>query len=126
MDPGASRFMWSVLKGLTATDKKACIVLTTHFMEEVEALSSKLGIMIEGGIFSCFGTQEEIKERFGLGYEVRIKLNSSTDLISDRTDTLESHLQGSMQDKKITLRDKDNLTSYILQSTCISSPKDQI
>ena len=43
-------------------------------MEEAEALSSKLGIMVEGK-FSCFGTLQYIKETFGQGYELELNLD---------------------------------------------------
>ena len=55
MDPEARRFMWSVVAGLSQTRKKCSVVLTTHSMEEAEALSTKVGIMVKGGVFKCFG-----------------------------------------------------------------------
>ena len=56
MDPEARRFMWSVVAGLSAKRKKCAVILTTHSMEEAEALSSKMGIMVKGGVFKCFGS----------------------------------------------------------------------
>ena len=50
------------------------MIITTHAMEEAEALSSKLGIMVEGK-FSCFGTLQYIKETFGQGYELELNLD---------------------------------------------------
>ena len=35
------------------------IVLTTHYMEEAEALSDRIGIM-KGGVLSFVGTKEEL------------------------------------------------------------------
>lgn len=42
-------------------------------MEEAEALSTKMGIMIKGGTFKCFGTSQHIKDKFDTGYIVEIK-----------------------------------------------------
>ena len=42
-------------------------------MEEAEALSTKMGIMIRGGIFKCFGSSQHIKNKFGTGFELEIK-----------------------------------------------------
>lgn len=56
MDPEARRFMWSVVAGLSEKKKKCAVILTTHSMEEAEALSSKMGIMVKGGVFKCFGS----------------------------------------------------------------------
>ena len=47
MDPASKRFMWQVLSGIKSGNKNdTCIILTTHSMEEAEALSSKMGIMV--------------------------------------------------------------------------------
>lgn len=43
-------------------------------MEEAEALSTKMGIMVRGGIFKCFGSSQHIKNKFGTGYECEIKI----------------------------------------------------
>jgi len=56
MDPEARRFMWSVVAKISQRDKKSAVILTTHSMEEAEALSTKMGIMVRGGIFKCFGS----------------------------------------------------------------------
>jgi ATP-binding cassette subfamily A (ABC1) protein 3 len=43
-------------------------------MEEAEALSTKMGIMVTGGVFKCFGSAQHIKNKFGTGYEIEIKI----------------------------------------------------
>lgn len=69
MDPEARRFMWSVVKELSGrkddiinttmeakSSHKSTVILTTHSMEEAEALSTKMGIMVTGGVLRCFGS----------------------------------------------------------------------
>jgi len=56
MDPEARRFMWRVVASISQERKKSAVILTTHSMEEAEALSTKMGIMVQGGIFKCFGS----------------------------------------------------------------------
>lgn len=56
MDPEARRFMWSVVEKISQRDKRSAVILTTHSMEEAEALSTKMAIMVRGGIFRCFGS----------------------------------------------------------------------
>jgi len=75
MDPEARRFMWTVVADI-ARRKTSAIVLTTHSMDEAEALSTKMGIMIKGGIFQCFGSSQHIKNKFGTGFVVEIKVRS--------------------------------------------------
>ena len=47
MDPEARRLMWKVVAALCSD---CAVVLTTHDMDEAEALSTKLGIMTKGGV----------------------------------------------------------------------------
>jgi ABC-type multidrug transport system ATPase subunit len=56
MDPEARRFMWSIVAKISQQRKKSAVILTTHSMEEAEALSTKMGIMVKGGVFRCFGS----------------------------------------------------------------------
>lgn len=72
MDPEARRKMWQVVEQI-ASDKTSAVVLTTHSMEEAEALSTKMGIMVKGGTFKCFGTSQHIKDKFGTGFVIEIK-----------------------------------------------------
>lgn len=74
MDPEARRFMWTVVEKISQRDKKSAVILTTHSMEEAEALSTKMGIMVRGGIFKCYGSSQHIKNKFGTGYECEIKI----------------------------------------------------
>jgi len=73
MDPEARRFMWNVVSKVSKLSGRSSIILTTHSMEEAEALSSKLAIMVEGE-FKCIGPVTSLKERFGKGYEIECKI----------------------------------------------------
>lgn len=74
MDPEARRFMWKVIAKISQQRKKSAVILTTHSMEEAEALSTKMGIMVTGGVFKCFGSSQHIKSKFGTGYEIEVKI----------------------------------------------------
>eukprot|EP00347_Sterkiella_histriomuscorum_P006793 403351411 len=87
MDPEARRFMWSVVAKISQQRKKSAVILTTHSMEEAEALSTKMGIMIQGGIFRCYGSSQHIKNKFGTGYEIEIKIHKLTnDELKEKTE----------------------------------------
>lgn len=79
MDPQARRYMWQVVANISQKQAKSAVVLTTHSMEEAEALSTKMGIMVKGGVFRCFGSAMTIKNKYGTGYEVEIKITKLTD-----------------------------------------------
>jgi len=44
MDPEARRFMWGIVAKVSQEKKQCGVVITTHSMEEAEALSTKMGI----------------------------------------------------------------------------------
>ena len=50
--------LWNIIRSLKG---RVTIVLTTHYMEEAEALSDRIGIMKDGRLLIC-GTADEIKK----------------------------------------------------------------
>lgn len=78
VDPQAKRFMWDVIAKISAQSKKSAVIITTHAMEEAEALCSKMGIMVDGS-FRCFGSSQYIKDKYGTGYEIEFKIEDFTD-----------------------------------------------
>ena len=64
MDPDARRAMWQLLQGIA---QHSAIVLTTHHLEEVEALASRVGIMVDGEL-KCLGSLQHLKSTYGSGY----------------------------------------------------------
>lgn len=61
LDVLARRELWKVIGNLK---KHVTIVLTTHYMEEVEALSDHVAVMVDGAI-RAYGTLEELKSETG-------------------------------------------------------------
>ena len=55
VDPKAKRFMWQIVSKISTQRKKSSVIITTHSMEEAEALCTKMAIMV-GGKFKCFGS----------------------------------------------------------------------
>eukprot|EP01038_Epipyxis_sp_PR26KG_P005748 gene5748-7937_t len=72
MDPVARRFMWRVIAKMSTQDAQCSVILTTHSMEEAEALCTRIGVMVNGRL-RCLGSSQHLKERFGDGFEVNIK-----------------------------------------------------
>jgi ATP-binding cassette subfamily A (ABC1) protein 3 len=64
VDPKAKRFMWNIVSKISTQRKKSSVIITTHSMEEAEALCTKMGIMV-GGKFVCFGSSSHIKDKYG-------------------------------------------------------------
>ena len=59
LDPQARRTMWEYISGLKGG---TTIVLTTHYLEEADALADRIGV-IDGGELVALGTPDELKER---------------------------------------------------------------
>jgi len=72
VDPQAKRFMWTIISNISTQRKQSTVVLTTHSMEEAEALCPKIGIMVNGK-FRCFGSAQHLKNKYGVGYELEVK-----------------------------------------------------
>ncbi|XP_077391609.1 ATP-binding cassette, sub-family A (ABC1), member 7 isoform X2 [Festucalex cinctus] len=74
MDPKAKRFMWNCI--LCFTKEGRAVVLTSHSMEECEALCTRMAIMVNGR-FQCLGSVQHLKNRFGDGYTIILRLADS-------------------------------------------------
>jgi len=75
MDPEARRYMWGVFHRLSLKRKKSTIIMTTHSMEEAETLCKRIGIMVDGQ-FKCLATSDEIKEKYGYGFEINLQIRN--------------------------------------------------
>ncbi|XP_053326101.1 retinal-specific phospholipid-transporting ATPase ABCA4 [Spea bombifrons] len=71
MDPQSRRFLWNSI--VTIIKEGRAVVLTSHSMEECEALCTRLAIMVKGS-FKCLGTIQHLKFKFGDGYIVTMKI----------------------------------------------------
>lgn len=61
LDVIARHELWDIVRSLKG---KSTIILTTHYMEEAEALSDRIGIMKDGNLLIS-GTVKELKEKTG-------------------------------------------------------------
>lgn len=61
LDVLARSDLWDVIRALKGT---TTMILTTHYMEEAEALSDRVGIMKDGRLLAL-GTVQELKDRAG-------------------------------------------------------------
>jgi len=71
VDPASRRDIWRAVRH---EGRSSAVVYTTHAMEEAEAISSKLTIMVNG-LFKCFGSLQQIKEAFGQGFDIQFSLD---------------------------------------------------
>nr|XP_045371217.1 phospholipid-transporting ATPase ABCA1 isoform X6 [Camelus bactrianus] len=74
MDPKARRFLWNC--ALSIIKEGRSVVLTSHSMEECEALCTRMAIMVNGR-FRCLGSVQHLKNRFGDGYTIVVRIAGS-------------------------------------------------
>ena len=74
MDPVARREVWTLLRDVRV-DRS--VLLTTHHMEEAEALADRVAIMAAGSV-KCCGTLSFLKRRFGGGGDAADGADTST------------------------------------------------
>ncbi|XP_055623836.1 phospholipid-transporting ATPase ABCA3-like [Toxorhynchites rutilus septentrionalis] len=74
MDPGAKRQFWDMICKVRSAGKS--IVLTSHSMEECEALCTRLAIMVNGE-FKCLGSTQHLKNKFSKGFLLTIKVKKA-------------------------------------------------
>lgn len=71
VDPYSRRLLWKTIR---EESKASALIITTHSMEEAEALGTKMAIMVDGK-FKCFGTAQQIKQAYGKGFTVEMKFD---------------------------------------------------
>ena len=82
MDPEARRFMWSIIHKMSIMGRKSSIIMTTHSMDEAETLCKRMGIMVNGE-FACLGKAYEIKNKYGYGYELNLRIKPMSEELED-------------------------------------------
>ena len=75
VDVGTRQFLWDRIR---ARGARGCtILLTTHNMEEADALAMRIGIMVNGRL-EVLGTPQQLKSRHGGGYHIEVKGPANT------------------------------------------------
>uniref|UniRef100_A0A671NXP9 P-type phospholipid transporter n=1 Tax=Sinocyclocheilus anshuiensis TaxID=1608454 RepID=A0A671NXP9_9TELE len=112
MDPKARRALWSCIHSVIKEGRS--VVLTSHSMEECEALCTRMAIMVNGR-FRCLGSVQHLKNRFGDGYTIILRVAGPDPDLQPVKKFIESELPGS------TLKEKHrNMLQYQLPSSLTS------
>uniref|UniRef100_A0A336L4T4 CSON004232 protein n=1 Tax=Culicoides sonorensis TaxID=179676 RepID=A0A336L4T4_CULSO len=88
MDPGAKRQFWEIISTIRQEGKT--IILTSHSMEEIQALCTRMAIMVNGS-FKCLGSAQHLKNKYSRGLILTIKLKRSEMPISVLMDKSQSN-----------------------------------
>ncbi|XP_008120205.2 ATP-binding cassette sub-family A member 10 isoform X1 [Anolis carolinensis] len=72
MDPKGKRQVWRAIRSVLKDNNQGAI-LTTHHMEEAEAVCDRVAIMVSGQL-RCLGSIQYLKSKFGKNYLLQIKV----------------------------------------------------
>ncbi|ODM95225.1 ATP-binding cassette sub-family A member 3 [Orchesella cincta] len=109
VDPVSRRQFWVVLSSIR--DAGQAIILTSHSMDECEALCSRLAIMVNGQL-QCLGGIPHLKNKFVQGYSLSIKLKPTVEPESEQVVSLRKEIEEKFQ--PCTLKDQ-HLNNYLYQ-----------
>ena len=75
VDVGTRQFLWERIR---AKGRRGCaLILTTHYMEEADALAQRVGIMVNGKL-KVLGSPQHLKSTHGGGYRIELKGPAAT------------------------------------------------
>merc|ERR1740123_1701305 len=78
VDPESRRFVWTLISN-TLRRSSPSVILTTHSMDECEALCSRIGIMVNGQLV-CLGSAPHLKAVHGYGFQFEVTFNAEANL----------------------------------------------
>ncbi len=100
IDPQSRRAILDMTKALNA--EGMAVLYTTHYMEEAQELSRRIGIM-DGGKLIALGTLDELTKMVGQADTVILEINEGIEGIAQTLATLPGVRQAARQDAQITL-----------------------
>ncbi|XP_027629544.1 ATP-binding cassette sub-family A member 3-like isoform X2 [Tupaia chinensis] len=95
MDPVARRLLWDTITLICKTGK--AIIITSHRMEECEALCNRLAILVKGK-FACLGSAQHLKKKYSNMYTltVKIKIDNNEDKVKEFKEFIETNFPGNI------------------------------
>lgn len=112
MDPATKRHLWNAICSIRAEGK--CVILTSHSMEECDALCTRIAVMVNGN-FKCLGSSQHLKDKFIKGYTLTIRVKKSiggTDHLAE-TRPIEVFIQTNFPTAALKERHQEMLTYYV-------------
>lgn len=103
LDPQARRECWDVIKELKKMGKT--VFLTTHYMEEVEKLSDRAGVIIKGKLMAL-DIISSLISKYGGGIKILVKDGKEAEqLLKQFTGNVSSDIEGKIVGKFETRRE---------------------
>uniref|UniRef100_A0A8C4KY64 ABC transporter domain-containing protein n=1 Tax=Equus asinus TaxID=9793 RepID=A0A8C4KY64_EQUAS len=114
MDPVARHLLWDAVTWMCKSGK--AIIITSHSMEECEALCTRLAIMVKGR-FKCLGSrQQHLKNKFGNVYRLTAKINidKNEDKLGEFKNFIATAFPGNKEEEPLPGKDNSILIRLII------------
>ncbi|KAM3921955.1 ABC-type organic anion transporter ABCA8-like [Leptodactylus fuscus] len=97
LDPKGQQRLWRAIRAAFRNKERGAI-LTTHYMEEAEAVCDRVAIMVSGKL-RCIGSIQQLKSKFGKGYLLEIKVKDSHGVEDIHQEVVRMFPQADRQDR---------------------------
>jgi len=119
LDPKARHEVWNAIRGLKRQGKT--VFLTTHYMEEAEALADTVTIIHKGKI-AAMGTPEELITRYGQRNLLILRNTDKVAVPLIETMGLEANFDSDAGDVKVTLNHSSDVSEIVRALTLKQIP----
>lgn len=112
LDPISRRGIWKILE--TLKNEERTIILTTHYLDEAEVLSDRIGVISRGKLLTL-GTTNFIKKNFGSGYHLDIsKKMENPEEFSARKEEISQKVLELIKDSKVDPQTTNDVLTFLL------------
>merc|ERR1719253_2383432 len=112
VDASAKRLLWQAIK-MRASQKT--VIITTHSMEEAEATCDRIAIQVTGRL-RCLGSALHLKNKYGSGYQLEVRLAKKKAAEGDRHKQLTAFLTEALSPNVQVLEAHEDRYLYQLPS----------
>jgi len=110
VDPQSRNNILEGIKKLNA--QGATIIYTSHYMEEIEQLCSRLVILDKGKIIAA-GTKEEVKSMISLGEKIVVETFNLSDEHVNMVNEMPNVIDAELRDNVLTVRQKNGASNLV-------------
>ncbi|SHF22864.1 ABC-2 type transport system ATP-binding protein [Alkalibacter saccharofermentans DSM 14828] len=110
VDPQSRNNILEGIKKLNA--QGATIIYTSHYMEEIEQLCSRLVILDKGKIIAA-GTKEEVKSMISLGEKIVVETFNLSDEHLHMINEMPNVIDAELRDNVLTVRQKNGVSNLV-------------
>ncbi|HAE61476.1 MAG TPA: ABC transporter ATP-binding protein [Eubacteriaceae bacterium] len=110
VDPQSRNNILEGIKRLNA--QGATIIYTSHYMEEIEQLCSRLVILDKGKVIAA-GTKEEVKSMIALGEKIVVETFNITDEQLEMINDMPNVIDVELRENVLTVRQKNGASNLV-------------